>query len=140
MEELVAPQTALESGGGGSQVTGAYFRMVETTRRIHDFGFVERIRDQKVFPLKYSADPEGLKNSLIRRGRKWAKIHNHVFQHMQYSGTATPKPERQTMWTPFGNAVVERTPLQRNCKYIVRSRVIIDKGDSFIVVQCGFRF
>ena len=61
----------------GTHPTEIYIRM---------FGGTQKINRLSAYPMMYHADPEGLKATLIKRGRKWASL-NGVY-HVYYRGLA----------------------------------------------------
>lgn len=62
------------------------FGRVETVIYIEPFSGTKKINTLAAFPLKYSRDPEGLKEMLLERGRKWASLKG--IHHVHYQGTA----------------------------------------------------
>ena len=96
------------------------FGLLDITCKIREFDFVEKIREQNVYPLDFHGDPKGLSRTIVERGRKWARLHG--VYHMQYRGMA------------MGS---ERPDDGDSRKYSVNSRVIIDKGNvpGFICVR-----
>lgn len=84
-----APQQANHSSGANPRASGIgekSFGRVETVIYIEPFSGTKKINTLAAFPLKYSRDPEGLKEMLLERGRKWASMKG--IHHVHYQGTA----------------------------------------------------
>lgn len=59
---------------------------VQATLNIFPVDGVVRIDSLDVYPLKYHQDPEGLKETILKRGRKWVSLIG--VHHKQYDGIA----------------------------------------------------
>ena len=106
------------TGSDGINHIGSNFGMLECHHSVHEFKYVERIRDQSIYPLQYDSNADTLRSMLVKRGRKWASL-NGVF-HKEYQGAAI-------------HAQMEKVGIQggsrlRKRVLNVRSRIILDKG------------
>lgn len=84
-----APRQANQSSGANPRASGIgekSFGRVETVIYIEPFSGTKKINTLAAYPLKYSYDPEGLKEMLLERGRKWASLKG--IHHVHYQGTA----------------------------------------------------
>lgn len=62
---------------------------VQTTVFVKALRGTVRIDSLDAYPLKFHADPEGLKQSIIRRGKKWVSLIG--VHHKQFDGIAAMK-------------------------------------------------
>ncbi|KAL1948292.1 hypothetical protein VTO73DRAFT_12367 [Trametes versicolor] len=109
-----APQQANHSSGANPRASGIgekSFGRVETVIYIEPFSGTKKINTLAAFPLKYSRDPEGLKEMLLERGRKWASLKG--IHHVHYQGTAAFR-----LGTSSAQTII---------KYNVDSRIMIDR-------------
>ena len=65
---------------------GRAFGTHTTKISIRMFGGTQKINRLSAYPISYHADPEGLKATLIKRGRKWASLNG--VHHVYYRGLA----------------------------------------------------
>ncbi|TFK33149.1 P-loop containing nucleoside triphosphate hydrolase protein [Crucibulum laeve] len=80
---------------------------VQTMVYIKMFKGTIKILDLNAYPIKYHPDENGLKQSVMSRGKKWASLNG--VHHMQYEGVAALK---------LGDKLL---------KHNVRSRIMIDR-------------
>ncbi|KAI0708424.1 P-loop containing nucleoside triphosphate hydrolase protein [Earliella scabrosa] len=93
---------------------GRAFGTYITTIYMRIFGGTQKINRLSTYPISYHPDPEGLKATLIKRGRKWASL-NGVY-HVYYRGLAG------------------RDGGETYIQYNVNSRIMVDRGN-FIRLQ-----
>ncbi|EIW53206.1 P-loop containing nucleoside triphosphate hydrolase protein [Trametes versicolor FP-101664 SS1] len=109
-----APQQANHSSGANPRASGIgekSFGRVETVIYIEPFSGTKKINTLAAYPLKYSYDPQGLREMLLERGRKWASLKG--IHHVHYQGTAAFR---------LGTA-----SCQTIVKYNVDSRIMVDR-------------
>ncbi|KAG6835827.1 hypothetical protein H0H93_014300 [Arthromyces matolae] len=92
---------------------------VQTMILLHSFKGTVKIHDLDIYPLKYHPNPEGLREALLRRGKKWVGLNG--IHHMQYDGIAAFKK---------GGRVT---------KHNVNGRIMIDRGDVNSIREATFR-
>lgn len=80
---------------------------VQTVVYLAPFRGAVRITSLDAYPLKYHADEAGLREAVLKRGKKWSNLRG--VHHKEYSGIAALK---------CGNKVV---------KHNVRSRIMVDR-------------
>lgn len=68
------------------RAVGRAFGKSVTTMYIRVFGGTQKINRLSIYPLSYHPDPEALKATLIKRGRKWASLNG--VHHVYYRGLA----------------------------------------------------
>ncbi|KAI0672123.1 P-loop containing nucleoside triphosphate hydrolase protein [Trametes maxima] len=95
----------------GVGIGGKTFGLVESVIYIEPFTGTRKIDNLAAYPLRYSSDPEGLRELLLERGRKWASLKG--IHHVHYKGTAAIR--------------VKPGAAQTIVKYNVDSRVMIDR-------------
>jgi hypothetical protein len=54
---------------------------------LQKFEGTKKIQDLSIYPLKYHPDENGLRETLTKRGKKWAALNTGV-HHKQYNGVA----------------------------------------------------
>ncbi|KAI0649735.1 P-loop containing nucleoside triphosphate hydrolase protein [Trametes meyenii] len=107
----VPPSEGRSKRPGVRGVGGKTFGRVESVVYIEPFTGTRKIDTLAAYPLKYNSDPEGLRELLLARGRKWASLKG--IHHVHYKGTAAIR--------------VEPGAAQTIVKYSVDSRVMIDR-------------
>ncbi|KAF7344208.1 p-loop containing nucleoside triphosphate hydrolase protein [Mycena venus] len=74
-----------------SSVAGQQFGLASHTITIGIFDGVQKITELAAFPIKYHANPIDIRQKLIHRGRKWAKLSG--VHHKHYNGLAHWNPQ-----------------------------------------------
>lgn len=72
-----------------NQVDSVAVGRVQTVIMVKCFKGTVPIQSLDIFPLKYHSDANGLKEMLLKRGRKWVELTG--VHHKQYSGIAALK-------------------------------------------------
>ncbi|KAI0357755.1 P-loop containing nucleoside triphosphate hydrolase protein [Trametes cingulata] len=84
---------------------------VESVIYIEPFPGTRKINTLPAYPLKYSSDPQAVRDMLLERGRKWLSLKG--IHHVHYQGTAAFRTG-----TDYNQNVI---------KYNVDSRIMIDR-------------
>ena len=80
---------------------------VQATLNIFPVDGIVRIDTLDAYPLKYHPDPEGLKDKVLKRGRKWVSLIG--VHHLQYDGIAALKVQDKLMKQHVSWPVISRT-------------------------------
>ncbi|KDR70007.1 hypothetical protein GALMADRAFT_145052 [Galerina marginata CBS 339.88] len=81
---------------------------VQTTVYIQEMRGTVKINTMDAYPLKFHEDPEGLKETILKRGKKWVSLIG--VHHKQFDGIAALKVEDKLL------------------KHNVRSRIMVDRA------------
>ncbi|KAF8882735.1 P-loop containing nucleoside triphosphate hydrolase protein [Gymnopilus junonius] len=96
---------------------------VQTIVYLRPVGGTVKINTLDAYPLKFHADPEGLKESLLKRGKKWVSLIG--VHHKQFDGLAAIKSQDKLLkHNVRGRIMVDRATFRRlNPNYVLPTPV-----------------